>query len=337
MAPLPPPAAAEASSMPATPRTTNTLLLLLLIVIACLSPGSSSSNRGVIRMKIVEEPNSFGLNNGLVAQATRLKAKVKPSRVTGPRHLFRLAGKCFSHTSGSYKYDLCPFHNVTQHEQSLRWNAYSGILGIWHEWEIVNNTFIAMVMRNGDNCGSNSRQAKVTFRCGTQNALLGVEEPRTCEYAVNFTSPLVCHPHSMLVYPTLPQSLREEWDRIEQDLYDEIITQQGYEKQLRTAIFRKSGYVLSADADATAADGPEDQERVFNTLDSCNEEYRTLQEEVRRLKALLQQHGISPNHTATAAPPASRAEHRLAGGGLPATSNGAPRGLQQLKGDVGER
>lgn len=28
-----------------------------------------------------------------------------------------------------YKYELCPFHNVTQHEQTFRWNAYSGILG----------------------------------------------------------------------------------------------------------------------------------------------------------------------------------------------------------------
>lgn len=28
-----------------------------------------------------------------------------------------------------YKYVFCPFHNVTQHEQSFRWNAYSGILG----------------------------------------------------------------------------------------------------------------------------------------------------------------------------------------------------------------
>lgn len=28
-----------------------------------------------------------------------------------------------------YKYELCPFHNITQHEQTFRWNAYSGILG----------------------------------------------------------------------------------------------------------------------------------------------------------------------------------------------------------------
>ena len=29
----------------------------------------------------------------------------------------------------SYSYELCPFANVTQTEQSLRWNPYSGILG----------------------------------------------------------------------------------------------------------------------------------------------------------------------------------------------------------------
>lgn len=28
-----------------------------------------------------------------------------------------------------YKYEFCPFHNITQHEQTFRWNAYSGILG----------------------------------------------------------------------------------------------------------------------------------------------------------------------------------------------------------------
>ena len=103
-----------------------------------------------------------------------------------------------------YKYEFCPFHNITQHEQSFRWNAYSGILGwvqlaqpspictrvpsnhidhaafvllitevfpltftpgslnrIWQEWEIVNNTFMAMWMREGDVCGNRNRQTKV--------------------------------------------------------------------------------------------------------------------------------------------------------------------------------
>ncbi|XP_059380188.1 N-acetylglucosamine-1-phosphotransferase subunit gamma-like [Carassius carassius] len=77
------------------------------------------------KMKIVEEPNTFGLNNQLVPQNNRLQAKISPSPVSGPPHLHRLAGKCYNYIEAIYKYVFCPFHNVTQHEQSFRWNAYS--------------------------------------------------------------------------------------------------------------------------------------------------------------------------------------------------------------------
>lgn len=97
-----------------------------------------------------------------------------------------------------YKYEFCPFHNVTQHEQTFRWNAYSGILGIWHEWEIINNTFRGMWMRDGDSCHSRSRQSKVELTCGKSNRLAHVSEPSTCVYALTFETPLVCHPHSLL-------------------------------------------------------------------------------------------------------------------------------------------
>ncbi|TSL82533.1 N-acetylglucosamine-1-phosphotransferase subunit gamma [Bagarius yarrelli] len=49
-------------------------------------------------MKIVEEPNTFGLNNHLLSQGSQLQGRVPPSPVSGPPHLFRLAGKCFSFT-----------------------------------------------------------------------------------------------------------------------------------------------------------------------------------------------------------------------------------------------
>lgn len=32
---------------------------------------------------------------------------------------------------------------------------------IWHEWEIDNNTFVGMWMREGDSCETKSRQTKV--------------------------------------------------------------------------------------------------------------------------------------------------------------------------------
>lgn len=97
---------------------------------------------------------------------------------------------------------------------------------IWHEWEIANNTFRGMWMREGDSCRSRSRQSKVglcgrgsggsplasstclptnqrfssqvELTCGKSNRLAHVSEPSTCVYALTFETPLVCHPHSLL-------------------------------------------------------------------------------------------------------------------------------------------
>lgn len=41
-------------------------------------------------------------------------------------------------------------------------------LSIWHEWEISNNTFGGMWMRDGDSCRSRSRQSKVGLRDGSR-------------------------------------------------------------------------------------------------------------------------------------------------------------------------
>lgn len=38
------------------------------------------------------------LNNHLLSQGSQLQARVAPSPLSGPPHLFRLAGKCFSYT-----------------------------------------------------------------------------------------------------------------------------------------------------------------------------------------------------------------------------------------------
>uniref|UniRef100_A0A8C4Q4I6 N-acetylglucosamine-1-phosphate transferase subunit gamma n=1 Tax=Eptatretus burgeri TaxID=7764 RepID=A0A8C4Q4I6_EPTBU len=125
-----------------------------------------------------------------------------------------------------YKYELCPFHNATQHEQTSRWNAYSGILGVWQGWDISNCTFMAMLLKEGDSCGSRNREVRVLFICGESNRLLRVAEPETCSYTMEFSSPLVCHAHALLVYPTLRESLRNEWDQLEQALYDSVINKQ---------------------------------------------------------------------------------------------------------------
>ncbi|XP_034414173.1 N-acetylglucosamine-1-phosphotransferase subunit gamma isoform X2 [Cyclopterus lumpus] len=169
---------------------------------------------------------SFQLNNPLLAQGSRLQPKVTPSPVAGPAHFHQLAGKCFSLTESTYKYEFCPFHNITQHEQSFRWNAYSGILGIWQEWEMANNTFTGMWMRDGDACGTRNRETKVIFVCSASSKLAQVSEPSTCVYSLSFETPLVCHPHSLLVYPTLNEKLQKEWDEAEQARYEGLITEQ---------------------------------------------------------------------------------------------------------------
>lgn len=253
----------------------------------CLIPLVSRAFAG--KMKIVEEPNTFGLNNPFLSQGSRLQPRATPSPVSGPPHLHRLAGKCFSYLESTYKYEFCPFHNVTQHEQSFRWNAYSGILGIWQEWEIVNNTFMAMWMREGDACGNRNRQTKVILTCGVSSKLAQVSEPSTCIYSLTFETPLVCHPHSLLVYPVLSEDLQKEWDEAEQALYEELITEQGYNNLLRD-IFEDAGVLKSQKVKVT-----QEITTPSNTPDSlqkCTEDFRKQGEEVKRLQALLRQHNI---------------------------------------------
>ncbi|KAF3853452.1 hypothetical protein F7725_014140 [Dissostichus mawsoni] len=196
------------------------------------------------KMKIVEEPNTFGLNNPFLSQGSRLQPKVTPCPVSGPAHFHQLAGKCFIYTESTYKYEFCPFHNITQHEQSFRWNAYSGILGIWQEWEMVNNSFTGMWMRDGDTCGTRNRETKVIFVCSASSKLSQVSEPSTCVYSLTFETPLVCHPHSLLVYPTLSETLQKEWDEAEQARYEGLITEQGYNNLLKD-IFEDAGLLKS--------------------------------------------------------------------------------------------
>ncbi|XP_068614498.1 N-acetylglucosamine-1-phosphotransferase subunit gamma-like [Brachionichthys hirsutus] len=242
------------------------------------------------KIKIVEEPNTFGLNNPFLAQGTKLQPKVTPSPVSGPEHLHRLAGRCFSYMESTYKYELCPFHNVTQHEQSFRWNAYSGILGIWQEWEMVNNTFTGMWMRDGDACGTKSRETKVSLVCGANNKLAQVSEPSTCVYSLIFETPLVCHPHSLLVYPTLSEKLQREWDEAEQASYEGLITEQGYNKLLRD-IFDHAGLLKSQKKISLSEEAAESE--THDSLQKCTEDFQKQRREIERLRGLLTEHNIS--------------------------------------------
>lgn len=242
------------------------------------------------KMKIVEEPNTFGLNNPFMAQANRLQPRVTPSPVSGPQHLHQLAGKCFTLVESTYKYEFCPFHNITQHEQTFRWNAYSGILGIWQEWEIENNTFTGMWMREGDACGTRSRETKVILVCSSSSKLAQVSEPSTCVYSLTFETPLVCHPHCLLVYPTLTETLQKEWDEAEQAHYEELITDQGYNNLLRD-IFEDAGLFKSHKVTLESPKAVPNSD-TQNSFQKCTEDLEKQREEIQRLQALLTLHNI---------------------------------------------
>ncbi|XP_028989944.1 N-acetylglucosamine-1-phosphotransferase subunit gamma [Betta splendens] len=263
-----------------------TLHLIRLLLCFCMF-----INYGLCgKMKIVEEPNTFGLNNPFLAQGSRLQPKVSASPVSGPAHLHRLAGKCFSLIESTYKYEFCPFHNITQHEQSFRWNAYSGILGIWQEWEIANNTFTGMWMREGDNCGTKNRETKVILICSNSSRLVQVSEPSTCLYSLTFETPLVCHPHSLLVYPALTETLQKEWDEAEQARYEGIITDQGYNNLLKD-IFEDAGFLKSQRVKVNMPEAAANSEKP-NSLDKCAKDFQKQRQEIERLRALLTQHNI---------------------------------------------
>ncbi|XP_069762720.1 N-acetylglucosamine-1-phosphotransferase subunit gamma isoform X2 [Narcine bancroftii] len=224
-----------------------------------------------------------------MSQVNRLQPKINPAAISGPPHLHRLAGKCFSMIESSYKYEFCPFHNITQHEQSFRWSAYSGILGIWQEWEIENNTFVGMWMKEGDSCATRNRQTKVLLTCGARHKLARVSEPSTCIYWLTFETPFVCHPQSLLVYPNLKEELQKRWNQAEQSLYDGLITQQGYKKLLK-AIFEDAGYLKTGQE---KIETEEQNQLQKEPLDRCIEERNKLSADVQKLKDILTRHNIS--------------------------------------------
>jgi N-acetylglucosamine-1-phosphate transferase gamma subunit len=64
----------------------------------------------------------------------------------------------------------------------------------------------------------------VILECGKKHEVGAVNEPKTCQYEMIFKTPLVCHDHSLLVYPTLNEDLRTKWDYLETQLHAEEIT-----------------------------------------------------------------------------------------------------------------
>nr|XP_054925529.1 N-acetylglucosamine-1-phosphotransferase subunit gamma-like isoform X3 [Dermacentor andersoni] len=137
-------------------RRTRVMLLLLLALTLEVVPASSGS----VPMRVVRQASGFDGGSAVHGQQHRQLSRSTPRPFSGPGHLRPLLGRCFSRTAAGYRYTLCPFDNATQAEESARWNAYSGVLGVWQGWSAANGSLSGMHYGNGDSCGTLNRSVE---------------------------------------------------------------------------------------------------------------------------------------------------------------------------------
>ena len=199
-------------------------------------------------VKVIEEPVNYESQiqfgslldtsrrfSSVTEDPNKLSPKFRAAQFSGPEQLRQLKEQCFEHFKQNYKWVICPFQNVTQFEQNLRWRPFKGVLGVWYEWQIKENRFEAMKMLNGDDCGSHgNRQTRVFLTCALnseKSEIVEVKEPSTCNYEITFQTPLACDysndygNYSLKVYPNLNKTLQFEWDLAKFEFDSQLITE----------------------------------------------------------------------------------------------------------------
>lgn len=139
------------------------------------------------------------------AGAARPVPRREPREVSGPSSLAHLAGRCFSHSQGTYTYELCLYRNVTQRETHGGYGAWYGILGLWSEWLPATgtpSTYHQQKYDDGTDCPNTKRRfMHVAVTCGTEYKLSNAREPATCEYSIDLACPEACAKDALLATP----------------------------------------------------------------------------------------------------------------------------------------
>ena len=96
-------------------------------------------------------------------------------------------GACFeSKKHGEWTYEVCPFGQAKQKGS----DGGSTSLG---SWEGFDQGHAVMKFTHGQHCWNGpARSLTVTMRCGGADAVLKVEEPEVCVYAMDMESPAAC-------------------------------------------------------------------------------------------------------------------------------------------------
>eukprot|EP00795_Rhopilema_esculentum_P009506 gene9506-17243_t len=157
-------------------------------------------------------------------------------------------------------------------------------------------------MTDGESCiGHGYREVMVLFRCGDENKVIDIDEPKTCRYNLTFQTPLACPLDVFMVYPTLTDLGKEQWAEIEHRYHEKELTLKGYRKK-RTDLFISEGLKhneaddeqpkLSSDGQVEAAKTEKTAElhdyRIFGRHE-CIQKYGELLREVELLRAKLKE------------------------------------------------
>jgi len=95
---------------------------------------------------------------------------------------------CLDVEIGKYTYEICAFDKVTQKEGSS-----STDLGKFKELKKLENGAFEMMFDNGRSCWKGpKRSTTVELICGAQEVIERVEEPATCVYKMQLTTPTAC-------------------------------------------------------------------------------------------------------------------------------------------------
>ena len=104
----------------------------------------------------------------------------------GAARLGDMQGTCFFMRVGYWTYEVCPFGQAKQKGS----DGGSTSLG---NWEGFDQGHSVMKFTHGQHCWNGpARSLTVTMRCGGADAVLKVEEPEVCVYAMDMESPAAC-------------------------------------------------------------------------------------------------------------------------------------------------
>ena len=218
-----------------------------------------------------------------------LKSDQAPGKLCAHPGLLQIVGQCYSKEQEKYRYTVCPFLNVTQHELTKRWNSYNGVLGVWSHWSYADNFTKTHegYYTGGDKCKHGEKTVPrvviLSHSCGVRTEVVSISEVVTCQYNISVTSPLFCHEILRDVGSGLED--KGEWERIEDELYNGVLTRKG-------AVEERKGVLVKEGCLAKDKEG----EECGLKLEERDREVKELRDELEELKNVVRDSGLILPH-----------------------------------------